>query len=474
MRGKKLGPFLLSGLMVGPVLGSGIFILPPLVYGEAGEWALPAWMITVCLNAVFAFVFGFLSIRFPGSGGVSDAIAHAFGSRAGVLASLYLISAVIFGPAAVLLTIAQYLPLPPVLTEGAAQLAAGSFAGQAEQGQRMLLAMALVVPGYLLLLQRIRSVGAVALVLSSVSAVLLFAGGVLVLAQYDGGKPLLPAAGSFEPGVFGHALLMLFWIIVGWEVVGNYSGDVESPGRTIPRAVLGSVAAVTLVEICVALAVQREALPVAAGYGVARLLYPLFGDAGQMVCALLVTALCTTTYLMFVGGVARLVSSLAASLASAIHITPAFGEPSAMRRSGEDGRGAVAVFLPLLRMLERRNGADVPAGAVTLLCSAQVVTLIACMAGLARLETLVSVASGFFLANALMGIAAAIVMLRVPWQRAIAGGLAAVLLVVLWQAAWFVLAVVAVLAVLCLVPWKSTQRRDMAAPLRVQGIEKKS
>ncbi|GFM35709.1 APC family permease [Desulfovibrio psychrotolerans] len=474
MRGKKLGPFLLSGLMVGPVLGSGIFILPPLVYGEAGEWALPAWMITVCLNAVFAFVFGFLSIRFPGSGGVSDAIAHAFGIRAGMLASLYLISAVIFGPAAVLLTIAQYLPLPPVFPEAAEWLAAGVFSGQGEQGQRMLLALGLVGPGYVLLLQRIRAVGTVALVLSSVSAVLLFAGGILVLALHDGGQPLLPETGSFETSVFGHALLMLFWIIVGWEVVGNYSGDVETPGRTIPRAVLGSVAAVTLVEMCVALAVQREALPTAAGYGVARLLYPLFGDAGQMVCALLVTALCTTTYLMFVGGVARLVSSLAASLTSAIHVSSAFGTRSVVRGNRKYGRGAVAVFLPLLRLLERRNGADVPVGAVTLLCVAQAATLIACMAGLARLESLVSVASGFFLANALMGIAAAIVMLHVPWQRGAAGLLATVLLVVLWQAAWFVLAVVAVLAVLCLVPWKSTQRRDMAAPLRVQGSEKRS
>ncbi len=400
----RLGPFLLSGLMVGPVLGSGIFILPPLVHAAAGTWALPAWGVTVLLNAVFAFVFAFLSVQFPGDGGAADAIAAVLGQRARRLASYYLISAVIFGPAAVLLTIARYIPMPLL---------------DALPGGRMAVALALVPIGYLLLLQHIRAVGTVALVLSSVSTVLLLTGGVLVLGWHSNGVSLAPAAAEFDTGVFGHVLLMLFWIIVGWEVVGNYSGEVDDPRRTIPRAVMGSVAAVTLVELCVAAAMSRAAVPAEAGYGMAQLFYPLFGTAGATVCALLVAALCTTTYLMFVGGVARLMASLA-----------------------EDGA--------LPAVLGRRNGNGVPVAGLTVLCVMQAASLVACLAGIARLESLVAIASGFFLANALVGILAAVRILPARWHKGCALVLAVVLCMVLAQAAWFVLLAIVVLACVCL------------------------
>ncbi|HHD57345.1 MAG TPA: amino acid permease, partial [Desulfobulbaceae bacterium] len=106
---KKLGPFLLSGLMIGPILGSGIIILPPLVYQVAGNQALAAWMLIVGLSFFFAVIFGRLSILFPGDAGVARAIEEAFGSRVKKLTSLYLIGAVLFGPVAVLLTAAKYL-----------------------------------------------------------------------------------------------------------------------------------------------------------------------------------------------------------------------------------------------------------------------------------------------------------------------------------------------------------------------------
>lgn len=416
MKSGKLGPYLLSGLMVGPVLGSGIFILPPLVHEAAGEWAFPAWCITVVLNAIFAFVFGFLSIQFPGDGGVADAIAHVFGPRLKRLASYYLISAVIFGPAAVLLTIARYIPLPWLDTV---------------EGGRMLAALCLVPVGYALLLQRIRAIGTMALVLSSVSAVLLLTGGIWVIARYSTDLSVLPGVQDFDAGVFGHVLLMLFWIIVGWEVVGNYSGEVAEPQKNIPRAVCGSVAAVTFVELCVAFAMQRADVPAQAGYGMAKLLYPMFGNAGAVVCSLLVTALCVTTYLMFVGGVARLMASLA-----------------------QEGA------FPAL--VGRRNRDGVPVIALTLLCLMQGLSLGACLFGLARLETLVAIASGFFLANALIGISAAMMLLKMQWQKWCAALLAVVLCIVLTQSAWFVLVAIAGLGVWCLFGGQSARIREIA------------
>ncbi|EGY24941.1 putative membrane protein [Desulfovibrio sp. A2] len=423
MRNAQLGPWLLAGLIVGPVLGSGIIILPPVVLGVAGAWALPAWLAMIAVGVVFALVFGELSVLFPGDGGVSVAVGHAFGPEGRRLASLYLVVAVLFGPVAVLLTGVRYLPLgglPPVgVAYGLLMVCAG------------------------LLLRQVAALGRVALVLSSVSAGLLFAGGVATLGDAAGAlwrgagggalsAPGLPAFGLPAPdwAMLGHALLLLFWIVVGWEVVGNYSAEVRDPRRTIRKAVVRAVAAVTAVDLAVAGGMQwvavRDAAQVGDGAGgipvalsappdgVAALLTPLFGAWGGPVLGALALALCATTYLMFVGGVARLAASLAA-----------------------DG------ILPRVVGLRARSGA--PAGGIGLLWGAHAVVLAAVGRGVIDVTGLVALADGFLLANALCGVLTAVRLLRGPLRWG-AAGLALVLGAVLAHAAWWVLGVVAGLA----------------------------
>ncbi|MDR3045741.1 MAG: APC family permease [Desulfovibrio sp.] len=442
MRSAQLGPWLLAGLIVGPVLGSGIIILPPVVLGVAGAWALPAWLVMIAVGVVFALVFGELSVLFPGDGGVSVAVGHAFGPQGRRLASLYLVVAVLFGPVAVLLTGVRYLPLGGLPPVGVAY------------------GLLLVCAG--LLLRQVASLGRVALVLSSVSAGLLFAGGVVMLGDaastpwrgagggVAGGMPggVLSALALPAPdwSMLGHALLLLFWIVVGWEVVGNYSAEVRNPRRTIRKAVIRALAAVTAVDLAVAggmqwLAVRGAAsasadtadvmgaigmtgmtgAAAAAGSivvppdGVAALLTPLFGAWGGPVLGALALALCATTYLMFVGGVARLAASLAA-----------------------DG------ILPRAVGLRARTGA--PAGGIGLLCGAHMVVLAAVGRGVIDVTGLVALADGFLLANALCGVLTAVRLLRGPLRWG-AAGLALVLGAVLAHAAWWVLGVVAGLAV---------------------------
>ena len=64
MSARKLGPVLLTGFIIGPILGSGIIILPPLAYELLGNWALPAWVVITVVGALFASVFGSMSILF--------------------------------------------------------------------------------------------------------------------------------------------------------------------------------------------------------------------------------------------------------------------------------------------------------------------------------------------------------------------------------------------------------------------------
>ncbi len=385
MQSRKLGPVLLCGLMIGPILGSGIFILPPLVLDLAGAWSLPAWITILLINAAFAFVFGWLSILFPGDGGVTTAVEAALGPRLKLLTAYYLIGSVCLGPAAVLLTIGHYLPL--------------NFSASGAHGSA-LTALAILPVLCILLLQHIRAIGGIALVLSSAGALLLFAGGVLTLCQ--SGLPAQPLP-SFEPAVFGRSLLLLFWIVVGWEVVGNYSGEVADPGRNIPLAVLLSVSVVSLVELAVAAGMQYGLHPQNAGPGVSRLLWPLLGTAGSYVGGLLVLGLCVTTYLLFVGAVSRLVLSLA------------------------EQKQLPAVFA-------RRSKSGAPVTAILCFCGLHGATILLVIGGALDLAHIVALANGFFLANALIGVMAALHLFQSPRRRLLSGILAAALVCVLLQA----------------------------------------
>jgi amino acid transporter len=73
MRDKRLGPILLSGLIIGPILGSGIILLPPLIYETTGDYAILAWIVMMGIGFLFASLFGKLSIRYPNESGVAHA-----------------------------------------------------------------------------------------------------------------------------------------------------------------------------------------------------------------------------------------------------------------------------------------------------------------------------------------------------------------------------------------------------------------
>ena len=393
---KKLGPFLLSGLMIGPILGSGIIILPPLVYQVAGNWALPAWALIVGLSFFFAVIFGRLSILFPGDAGVARAIEEAFGSRVKKLTSFYLIGAVLFGPVAVLLTAAKYLR--PIYNM-----------------PEPLLALPILLICTVLLLRQVTSIGRISFILSTAIALTLFVGGAdILLFHRQPAAPLPPFSGL----QFGYGLLLLFWTMVGWEVVGNYSGDVRDPETTIPRAVIFSVCIMAAVSLTVAAAVQMisPAMVRGAAVTITDLIRPLFGGSSDSIMAALVAALCITSYLLFTGGVARLAASLA-----------------------KDG------YLPAI--LARKSSTRAPFIAILVFAFFHLAVLTAVYYHITNIEQLVALADGFFIANALIGILSAIRLLQSRILRIAARLLALVFSGILLNGGAVVIAIIVVMAV---------------------------
>jgi APA family basic amino acid/polyamine antiporter len=346
----------------------------------------------------FAWIFGRLSILYPGDAGVSSAIEVAFGSRAKKLASFFLIGAVLFGPVAVMLTAAHYIapenkPLEDIIE------------------------YSFLIVGAFLLMQRIGFIGRLALVLSSLAAAMLFIGSTVTLSAHS----LPPVAiEPFSPGNFGYALLLLFWTIVGWEVVGNYSGDVHNPRKTIIRAVAFSALIIAIVSLSVAAAIQAigtddASQPVSVTAVVASFCE---GQAG-VIMAFLTASLCMTTYLLFVGGVARLMNAL-----------------------------ALTGSLPGIISFRTRTGA--PAGAILILTVFHICLLMIVNWGWLDVEKLVALADGFFIGDALIGILAGVKLLDGTIIKGAALILAVVFLGILLFASPFVLGTMSILTIILL------------------------
>lgn len=355
----RLNTWTLGGLIVGPILGSGIILLPPLAFERLGAQAVWAWLVILALGGAFATVFIKMTLQTHSDSGIASLVARERGPVWGELASNFLTGAVIFGALPVLITAAKLWP------------PAWSLGWPWEVWAGIFLAVAIAM-----LLAGLTTVSRFSLVLSSVVAVLLVVGSMVALVQGDNVQVALPDPTT--PNL-GSTLLLLFWAIVGWEVVANYSQEVHDPEKTVPRAGMVGLAVVSIVYLSVALAIG-VAEPGQAP-SIASLLTPLLGPVAVPVAGLLTAGLCLSTLLMFTGAVTRMTAQRA--------------------RAGK-----------LPAWLGKGNPKKPPRIPIAVLGISSLTLLV--MVGLRWIDLafLVATADLFFLGNALLGLVAAWTILR--------------------------------------------------------------
>jgi APA family basic amino acid/polyamine antiporter len=279
---KKLNAVMVSGLTIGPVLGSGIIFLPPLAFEKIGGHAIIAWLIVMALGALFAYVFTKMAVVAPNNEGVSMLVGEMLGKPFRDLSANYLAGAVLFGPVVVALTAAEFLAplLPSYIGLHPAWIAAA-----------VLLACALLVISGVAFMARVM------LVLSSLTACLLLAGSLATLVE----APAISLPNGLpELAGFGHVLLLIFWSVFGWEVLGNYVEEVDDPARTMLRAMRISLAGILSVYLLTAFALQN-----APAGGMPGLLVPILGGSANLVFGIQAAGLCICTIVTFTGAVSR-------------------------------------------------------------------------------------------------------------------------------------------------------------------------
>lgn len=357
---KKLNTLTLSGLIIGPILGSGLILLPPLLYNMVGNFSLVVWAIILSLGFVFAIIFGKLAILYPGDGGVSLATKEAMGKKYQLLTSFYLICAVFFGPVAVLIIAAQFIQgyFPNISLE--------------------VLGLFIYIITYTLLLTRIDFLGKLMLIVSSAITLIFFISSINILLNVNEFVFSIPSI-SIEK--FGYSLILVFWSIVGWEVIGNYSKEVEE-SKTLTNSVMLSAIIISLVYILTTLAICFGEFPKSEEFKLVWLIQPVFGSFSNAILATISMILCVGTLILFVGGVARLISSLNISSFTSKHM---------------------------------KN--DTPIGALNSLSLIYMITLALVYLQYLTLDNLVAFADGFFIANAIIGLITAIILFEKGFLR---------------------------------------------------------
>jgi len=341
-------------MIIGPILGSGLILLPPLLYNMIQEFSLIVWAVILSLGFAFALIFGKLAILFPGSGGVTLATKEVLGKKYQLLTSFYLICAVFFGAVAIIIIGAQFMHVhfPSI--------------------DISILSVFVYLIAYILLLVKIDFLGKLMLIVSSIITVMFLLSSINILLNVHEFNFVLP---NIEIKEIGHAFLLVFWAIVGWEVIGNYSNDAKDT-KTLTNAVIFSAITVSLVYVLISLAICfGEFGQSKENFQLVWLIQPIFGKLSHTILSTISVILCIGTLLLFVGGVARLISHLEFTKYTSKHL-----------KSGS------------------------PIGALNFLTLVYTIILILVHFDYITLDELVAFADGFFISNALIGLITAILL----------------------------------------------------------------
>jgi len=236
-------PMLFYGL--GVIVGAGIYVALGMVMTRAGTAAPSAFLLAGIAAALTGLCYAELVCRFPEAAGAAAFVKHGFGSD---------LIAQIVGAAMTLATILS-----------AASIAHGAvlyLAVLLPLSQQALVALLIVGFTAIAIMGIHESVGLAAVIGAlEIIGLIVFIGAGLASATQFHVHELIPTSWASARGVIAGAFIA-FFAFIGFETLANLAEEVKNPARDLPRGIIGSVAASTLLYVGVALAAvlsQRSA-----------------------------------------------------------------------------------------------------------------------------------------------------------------------------------------------------------------------
>ena len=288
-------------MVVSQVVGVGIFLTPATMIRTVGGLsnALAVWGLMGLLSAAGALCYAELTTRYPLAGGAYVFLREAFGARA----------AFVYGWMALLV-------MDPGITAalgiGLAQYFVAAIGARSDLVPVIAIA-SIVIFGALALL----GINANARVMAWTAAaklaiVALLVGAALVRARASGvdiqGAPI-PSSQALAA-----SFIAAFFAFGGWWEFGRMAEDVESPRRTMPRALVGGIALVTTMYALASVAYTLgapHATPATDEAFVALVGANLFGAAGKTLLAVMVVVAVSGSLVATLVGAPRLYVAMA-------------------------------------------------------------------------------------------------------------------------------------------------------------------
>lgn len=257
--------------VVGGVIGQGILRAPGVV-AQADSSAtvlLGLWLLGGLLSLVLALPFAELGAAIPSAGGGMDYVGRAFGPMMRVAAAWLLLVAWIAAQAMVTYVLGEFLVRLGVGTSPA------------------LLATGCLALFFVLNALGTRVAGSIQIGFAALKGALLLGLVVVLFAQAPSTAPAPPMpTGAGTTIAYATAIMLIIGACNGWAAVVNYGEEIEDPGRAIPRALFGGIAAVTLLYLLVNAAmfhVLDPAALAASTFAAADAAGNVFGNRGDVV-----------------------------------------------------------------------------------------------------------------------------------------------------------------------------------------------
>lgn len=207
------------------IVGSGIFLFPGTLAALTGAGSVLVFLATALLLAPVALCYAELGGMYSGSGGSYLYAREAFGERVGFGVGALAWAAALLSWAAVASLLAGHLAwLHPAFAAPAAGRAAA--------------AGILALFGWV----NLRGVKPGAWTVNALTVAKLLPLAAFVLLCLPKADPVRFTAGGWGEGRFGYAVFLALWALQGFEVAPVPAGEAEDASRSVPRAVLGSLA----------------------------------------------------------------------------------------------------------------------------------------------------------------------------------------------------------------------------------------